>query len=335
LLRDVWVQDITTLTSDDSESICEAIEILESLRSLSAAQERLAAEQRETERLKSLINRDRTGLAAALVEVKHIARGFNWIAAGEWGSYDYTQQTVATLQGEVGNLIERILQAAERSLNESGDRAHEAFHPKPSPAQGEHQKDPVSGPPDSNGTQPKKCGAIVGWAPCRLDADHEGDCNPDTDEAWPAGEQAAAPSTPAILSDEQERAWQSALQHLRASGVDPVEFLEQGARAMAMPPQTEREMVASFANFPADDPDEPEAAAPEQPDPLPFDEEDALLAGMRPASSPAVRGAPDVERALTLAQGMLRSSRGSARVFGRDYVHDVAFEIVQALGGTP
>lgn len=90
---------------------------------------------------------------------------------------------------------------------------------------------------------------------------------PEAAPVEPAGP--AEPVEPAKFSDEQERAWQGALSHLRASGVDPVEFLEQGARAMSMPAQTEREMVASFANFPADDTDEAveQAAAPEQPAP--------------------------------------------------------------------
>jgi DNA-binding transcriptional MerR regulator len=52
-------------------------------------------------------------------------------------------------------------------------------------------------------------------------------------------------------------------------------------------------------------------------------------------ATPPVGGAPDVERALTLAQGMLRSSRGPSRAFGKYYVHDVALGIVRALGGEP
>jgi hypothetical protein len=58
--------------------------------------------------------------------------------------------------------------------------------PKPSPVQGEH---------------PKKCEAIVGWAPCRLDAGHDGDCNPE-----PSEEQAAALSPDSRIAEFQAAA---------------------------------------------------------------------------------------------------------------------------------
>jgi len=66
--------------------------------------------------------------------------------------------------------------------------------------------------------QPKKCGAIVGWAACRLDADHEGRCNPEPDESEPAVEQAAAP--PLWTETDSLKAWESALLELRRKGVD-------------------------------------------------------------------------------------------------------------------
>lgn len=69
------------------------------------------------------LDRDRTGLAAALNEAKKIAGGWQWLADGEWGSYDYTQRTEATLRKEVGWCLLAIRKAADDALNASGKLA--------------------------------------------------------------------------------------------------------------------------------------------------------------------------------------------------------------------
>lgn len=78
---------------------------------------------RAQEEVRSVINRDRTGLAATLNHIQAIVRGWQWIAEGTWGSYTYEEQTTQTLQKEVGELIESVLRAASRGLRQSGDRA--------------------------------------------------------------------------------------------------------------------------------------------------------------------------------------------------------------------
>lgn len=84
----------------------------------------------EVERLKGLLNRDHTGLAAGLNRCRQIGRGYFWIALGEWGSYDYTERTEQTLRMEIGNCLEEIEQTAVTALRESGVRAHAAFRPE-------------------------------------------------------------------------------------------------------------------------------------------------------------------------------------------------------------
>lgn len=84
----------------------------------------------EVARLRDLLDRDRTGLAAGLNQVRQAAKGYAWIGAGEWGSYDYTEQTEATLRREVQYMLDGIESLAVTALRQSGERANEAFNPK-------------------------------------------------------------------------------------------------------------------------------------------------------------------------------------------------------------
>ncbi len=78
------------------------------------------------EKVRTVINADRTGLAAGLNHVQAIVRGYWWIAEGTWGSYSYEEHTTETLQREVRCLIEGVLSTCDRSLKQSGARATEA-----------------------------------------------------------------------------------------------------------------------------------------------------------------------------------------------------------------
>lgn len=80
----------------------------------------------EVERLRTLINRDRTGLAAGLDEVRRIAQGYDWICEGR-GPYRYDDDRYRM---EVGSLISKVVEAAGRALRDSGSRVDEAFHPR-------------------------------------------------------------------------------------------------------------------------------------------------------------------------------------------------------------
>lgn len=91
----------------------------------------LRAAEAEIKRVRDLINLDRTGLAAALDEVRGILTSYGWLAEdGVWGSYDYTQQTISTLRKEIGWMMDAAKEAIVKGLRESGRRAHSAFHPE-------------------------------------------------------------------------------------------------------------------------------------------------------------------------------------------------------------
>lgn len=85
----------------------------------------------EIERLKQLINRDRTGLAAALSAVRGFAASYGWIARGEWGSYSHVERSTDTLRREVRHLLALIEETAAAALRESGQRADAAFRLRP------------------------------------------------------------------------------------------------------------------------------------------------------------------------------------------------------------
>jgi len=96
---------------------------------LSERSDRIASLGREIERLKKLLDRDHTGLAAGLNAVRQIGRGYRWLGLGEWGSYDYTERTEETLRNEIRTCLDEIEAKALLALNESGVRAMAAFYP--------------------------------------------------------------------------------------------------------------------------------------------------------------------------------------------------------------
>lgn len=87
----------------------------------------LRVEQLEAEvkRVRGLIDRDRTGLANALAEVKARAQASYWIVEGR-GSYTWNDERY---RRETGKVLEEIGGIATKALRESGDLANSAFHP--------------------------------------------------------------------------------------------------------------------------------------------------------------------------------------------------------------
>lgn len=81
----------------------------------------------ENERLRDALNRDRTGLAAALAEVRNVAEGYRWIADGEWGSYSWEEHTTETLRRETGWALGSIRDIARKALEASGTLATNAI----------------------------------------------------------------------------------------------------------------------------------------------------------------------------------------------------------------
>lgn len=77
--------------------------------------------------MKCLIDRDRTGLAKGLNDVRLVLRGYGWIPAGEWGSYEWDERTEKHFRAEIGRCFEQADGIAVKALRESGDRANEAF----------------------------------------------------------------------------------------------------------------------------------------------------------------------------------------------------------------
>jgi hypothetical protein len=87
----------------------------------------LRAERAEAEvvRLKKLINRDKTGLAAALSECQRAAAARWWIVEGR-GSYEWDDDKY---RRETGIALQEISEIASKALAASGRLADEAFHP--------------------------------------------------------------------------------------------------------------------------------------------------------------------------------------------------------------
>lgn len=76
--------------------------------------------------VRTVINRDQSGLAAGLLHVKAIAQGYMWIPENHWGSYEADAQCEAVLREETGNLIRGVVDGCMRYLRASGKRAEEA-----------------------------------------------------------------------------------------------------------------------------------------------------------------------------------------------------------------
>jgi hypothetical protein len=92
---------------------------------------RLAARAEEVSRVRALINRDRTGLAAALVKVRDLVKGYWWLREEHgWASYEWQERTIETLRKEFGFALEAVDKVASEALSESGQLAFAAFHPE-------------------------------------------------------------------------------------------------------------------------------------------------------------------------------------------------------------
>ena len=113
---------VTTITEPEDRTGCrDMAPVADELNRLAARVKELEAEK---ERLKDVLHLDQTGLAAGINACREAARGWSWLAAGEWGSYDYTQHTEETLRGEVRNLLDAIEERGLRALQKSGKLAH-------------------------------------------------------------------------------------------------------------------------------------------------------------------------------------------------------------------
>ena len=135
-LKKGWDRGVIATTDCDEDTAA----IATSRVAWPAAIRRALAAEAEVERLRRLIERDRTGLAAALARVRRTVAGWAWLAApGEWGCYEYGQRTVATLRGEIGRCLAEIETEAIDALRSSGSLVSDAFHgPKPAdPAAGD------------------------------------------------------------------------------------------------------------------------------------------------------------------------------------------------------
>lgn len=94
------------------------------------AAERIRGLQAERDRLKKLLDRDHTGLAAGLNAVRQACKSYGWIPSGEWGSYEWHERTEQAFREEIGRCFDEVERLALLALNESGLRANAAFHPE-------------------------------------------------------------------------------------------------------------------------------------------------------------------------------------------------------------
>lgn len=93
-----------------------------------AAIRRAIAAEAECERLRKLIERDRTGLAAGLSQVLRECRSWRWLGnPDEWSCYEWDEQTCNNMRREMQWCLDAIEKAAEAALRASGDRVTEAF----------------------------------------------------------------------------------------------------------------------------------------------------------------------------------------------------------------
>jgi hypothetical protein len=84
----------------------------------------------EVVRLRTLLNRDHTGLAAALVDVVREASARLWVTDGR-GSYEWDDDRY---RREAGRALRAVIEVAKTALGESGKLADSAFHPeRPTP----------------------------------------------------------------------------------------------------------------------------------------------------------------------------------------------------------
>ncbi len=121
-----------TVRGTSHERWCRIPALIEAVRA-AVAQEppALAEAAREIERLRTLIDLDRTGLAEALSKVKQTASGWDWLAAPDGGrmSYSADEWSEAVIRREVADLITNVEQIVDAALKASGDRADSAYRP--------------------------------------------------------------------------------------------------------------------------------------------------------------------------------------------------------------
>jgi hypothetical protein len=82
---------------------------------------------------RAALDRDRTGLAAALNQIQAEVNGRAWMRAqgdgsegGSWGSYPYPEHTIPTLRREISWAFDAMSKIATRALSESGRLADAA-----------------------------------------------------------------------------------------------------------------------------------------------------------------------------------------------------------------
>lgn len=105
----------------------EAVKAIESDRDEALAKlARYEAAETTINHLKSALNRDKTGLALALCNIREHVNGCKWIPDGENASYSYDEMSEETIRKECGYIIASVDQIAEKALLESGALATSA-----------------------------------------------------------------------------------------------------------------------------------------------------------------------------------------------------------------
>ena len=66
---------------------------------------------------------DHTGLAYSISKMIEVINGYDWIARGEWGSYDPSERTVETLQKEISSCFDELIKIGKFGLKNSGKRS--------------------------------------------------------------------------------------------------------------------------------------------------------------------------------------------------------------------
>jgi len=115
-------------------ALCEQNDLMNKIiKERDALAKRVEELEEEVERGRKLIERDRTGMAAALNEIRRVAIGYGWIPNGELGSYtaagcgEGEELTEEVLRQEVGRCLDAIRGLAVRALAASGDCVNEMF----------------------------------------------------------------------------------------------------------------------------------------------------------------------------------------------------------------
>jgi hypothetical protein len=91
----------------------------------SRAEAREAALVAERDRVRNALNRDQTGLARALDELRDAVAGWAWLGTpDEWGGYAYEDHTIETVRKEAATLITHVIAACNEALAASGEIAN-------------------------------------------------------------------------------------------------------------------------------------------------------------------------------------------------------------------